>query len=412
MGNTTKQLSATQVANAKPKDKEYNLSDGRGLSLRVKTSGSRFWLLNYTRPITKKRANLGLGTYPDVSLAEARKRREAARELLAQGIDPQHHQQQQKEAINIDAKNTLRSVTDSWFEIKKQKVSENHGQKLYRRLEMYLFPALGDTPIRLLTAPQVIQVLKPAEAKGNVETCKRVISWLNEVMTFAVNTGLIHSNPLIGIAAAFGIPEKRQMPTLKPAELPELMEALSYASIKLTTRCLIEFQLHTMTRPAEAAEAKWQEISLDKALWVIPAKRMKMKREHVIPLTPQVIALLKRMQPISGHLEYMFPADRNPKNHTNTQTANMALKRMGFKGRLVAHGLRALASTTLNEQGFDAELIEVSLAHVDKNTVRAAYNRADYIERRRELMCWWSEHIEEAAKGNLSVTGTKQLKVI
>ncbi|KIO36327.1 integrase domain-containing protein [Shewanella sp. cp20] len=395
MGNTTKQLSATQVANAKPKDKEYNLSDGRGLSLRVKTSGSRFWLLNYTRPITKKRANLGLGTYPDVSLAEARKRREAARELLAQGIDPQHHQQQQKEAINIDAKNTLRSVTDSWFEIKKQKVSENHGQKLYRRLEMYLFPALGDTPISLLTAPQVIQVLKPAEAKGNVETCKRVISWLNEVMTFAVNTGLIHSNPLIGIAAAFGVPEKRQMPTLKPAELPELMEALSYASIKLTTRCLIEFQLHTMTRPAEAAEAKWQEINLDKALWVIPAERMKMKREHIIPLTPQVIALLERMQPISAHLDYIFPADRNPKNHTNTQTANMALKRMGFKGRLVAHGLRALASTTLNEQGFDAELIEVSLAHVDKNTVRAAYNRADYIQRRRELMCWWSEHIQK-----------------
>ncbi|MCG9723482.1 tyrosine-type recombinase/integrase [Shewanella sp. Isolate7] len=327
-----------------------------------------------------------------------RKRREAARELLAQGIDPQYHQQQQKEAINIDAKNTLRSVTDSWFEIKKQKVSENHGQKLYRRLEMYLFPALGETPISLLTAPQVIQVLKPAEAKGNVETCKRVISWLNEVMTFAVNTGLIHSNPLIGIAAAFGVPEKRQMPTLKPAELPELMEALSYASIKLTTRCLIEFQLHTMTRPAEAAEAKWQEVNLDKALWVIPAERMKMKREHIIPLTPQVIALLKRMQPISGHLEYIFPADRNPKNHTNTQTANMALKRMGFKGRLVAHGLRALASTTLNEQGFDAELIEVSLAHVDKNTVRAAYNRADYIERRRELMCWWSGHIAAAAK--------------
>ena len=218
-------------------------------------------------------------------------------------------------------------------------------------------------------------------------------------MTFAVNTGVIHSNPLIGIAAAFGVPEKRQMPTLKPAELPEFMEALSYASIKLTTRCLIELQLHTMTRPAEAAMAKWTEIDFDKQLWTIPAERMKMKREHIIPLTPQVISLLKRMQPTSGHLEYIFPADRNPNNHTNTETANMAIRRMGYKGRLVAHGLRALASTTLNEQGFDAELIDVSLAHVDKNTVRAAYNRADYIERRRELMSWWSEHITKAHNG-------------
>ncbi|MGS0681819.1 integrase domain-containing protein [Shewanella sp. 125m-7] len=393
MPKIIKPLTATSVENAKPKDKEYNLSDGRGLSLRVKTGGSKFWLLNYSRPETKKRANLGLGTYPDVSLAEARKRRESARELLAKDIDPQDHQLQRKAAVKIDAENTLKSVTDAWFEIKKQKVSENHGQKLYRRLELYLFSELGEKPISALTAPQVIQVLKPAEAKGNIESCKRVISWLNEVMTFAVNTGLIHSNPLIGITAAFGVPEKRQMPTLKPAELPEFIEALTYSSIKITTRCLIELQLHTMTRPAEAAKAKWTEIDFDKQLWTIPAERMKMKREHIIPLTPQVLALLKRMQPISSHLEYIFPADRNPNRHTNTETANMAIKRMGYKGRLVAHGLRALASTTLNEQGFDAELIEVSLAHVDKNTVRAAYNRADYIERRRELMCWWSEHI-------------------
>ena len=399
MAKLAKPLTATQVANSKPKEKEYNLSDGRGLSLRVKAGGSKFWLLNYSRPETKKRANLGLGTYPDVPLAEARKRREAARELLAQGVDPQHHQQQQKNAVKTDAENTLKSVTDDWFEIKKQKVSKNHGQKLYRRLELYLFPALGEIPISALTAPQVIQVLKPAEAKGNIETCKRVISWLNEVMTFAVNTGLIHSNPLIGIAAAFGVPEKRQMPTLKPEELPEFMEALSYASIKLTTRCLIELQLHTMTRPAEAAMAKWTEIDFNKLIWVIPAERMKMKREHIIPLTPQVIALLKRMQPMSSHLEYIFPADRNPNTHTNTETANMAIRRMGYKGRLVAHGLRALASTTLNEQGFDAELIEVSLAHVDKNTVRAAYNRADYIERRRELMNWWSKHIQQPEQG-------------
>ncbi|RTR38443.1 DUF4102 domain-containing protein [Shewanella canadensis] len=395
MARTTTPLTATQVANAKPKEKEYSLCDGRGLRLRIKPSGSKIWLFNYVRPNTTKRTNLGFGPFPEVTLASARKKCNEARVLLSQDIDPQLHSKEVEKQERIEQCNTLKLVTDTWFEIKKQKVSENHGQKLYRRLELYLFPALGDLPIGSLTAPQVIKVLKPAEAKGNIETCKRVISWLNEVMTFAVNTGVIHSNPLIGIAAAFGVPEKRQMPTLKPAELPEFMEALSYASIKLTTRCLIELQLHTMTRPAEAAMAKWTEIDFDKHIWVIPAERMKMKREHIIPLTPQVTTLLKRMQPMSSHLEYIFPADRNPNTHTNTETANMAIRRMGYKGRLVAHGLRALASTTLNEQGFDAELIEVSLAHVDKNTVRAAYNRADYIERRRELMCWWSEHIHQ-----------------
>ena len=405
MARTVVPLTATQVANAKPKAKEYSLCDGQGLKLRIKPNGSKSWLFNYIRPTTTKRTNLSFGSYPDISLALARKKRDEARSQLSQGIDPQTYLQQQLEAERIQQVNTLKLVADTWFEIKKQKVSPNHASKLYRRLELYLFPALANLPIGSLTAPQVIQVLKPAEAKGNVESCKRVISWLNEIMTFAVNTGIIHSNPLIGIAAAFGVPKKRQMPSIKPIELPKFMEALSYASIKITTRCLIELQLHTMTRPAEAAMAKWSEIDFEKQIWVIPAERMKMKREHLIPLTPQVMALLERMQPISGHLEYIFPADRDPKNHTNTQTANMAIKRMGYKGRLVAHGLRSLASTTLNEHGFDPELIEVSLAHVDRNTVRAAYNRADYIERRREMMRWWSEYIYQPLHQTTSPTG-------
>ncbi|WP_318643783.1 tyrosine-type recombinase/integrase [Shewanella sp. WPAGA9] len=219
-------------------------------------------------------------------------------------------------------------------------------------------------------------------------------------MTFAVNTGLIFSNPLAGISAAFSVPVKKKMLTIKPDELPELMNALSYASITLTTRCLIEFQLHTMTRPNEAAQARWDEIDFNNNLWSIPMEKMKMNRPHIIPLTPQMISLLQRMHKVSGHREYVFPAARNPRTHTNTQTANAAIKRMGFHGRLVAHGMRSLASTTLNEQGFDAELIEVSLAHIDKNTVRAAYNRADYIERRRELLNWWSAHIVKSSSSN------------
>jgi integrase len=253
--------------------------------------------------------------------------------------------------------------------------------------------------------------MKPIVAKGSLETVKRLSQRLNEVINYAVNTGLIQANPLTGIKAAFNKPVKQHMPTLTPEELPELMKAIGYASIKLVTRCLIEWQLHTMSRPSEAARAQWKEIDLENMLWVIPAERMKMKREHIVPITIQSAELLERLKPISGHREFVFPADRNPKKHTNVQTANAALKRMGFHNRLVAHGMRALASTTLNEQGFDGDVVEAALAHVDKNEVRRAYNRADYVERRRVMMDWWSEHIEIASTGKLSQS-FKGLKVV
>jgi integrase len=202
------------------------------------------------------------------------------------------------------------------------------------------------------------------------------------------------------------------MPTLKPDQLPELMQTLNRANIKLVTRCLIEWQLHTMSRPAEAAGATWSEIDFDKHQWEIPAERMKKGRPHIVPLSKQAMALLEVIRPLSGSREFIFPADKNPRQSANSQTANMALKRAGFKGRLVAHGLRALASTTLNEQGFDADVIEAALAHIDKNAIRAAYNRAEYIQRRAVMMAWWSDHIEQAAIGNLSVTGRKQLRAV
>ena len=165
-----------------------------------------------------------------------------------------------------------------------------------------------------------------------------------------------------------------------------------------------------MVRPSEAAGARWEEIDFTQSVWNIPAERMKKKHPHTVPLTPQALALLESMKPISAHLEHIFPADRNPKAHTHEQTANMALKRMGFGGRLVSHGLRSLASTTLNEQGFDADIIEAALAHRDKNTVRAAYNRAEYIERRRPMMIWWSGHIEMAMNGSVHITGQRHLR--
>ncbi|MBY7835405.1 tyrosine-type recombinase/integrase [Vibrio fluvialis] len=412
MPRITKPLTATEVKNAKPKEKEYRLSDGQGLQLRVLPSGSKQWQLNYYRPTNGKRANFNLGRFPDVNLVQARKSSLFAKELIAQGIEPQEDHKKKQQDYKEIHEHTFVNVTKEWFEVKKDSVTPDYATDIWRSLELHIFPHLADMPVKNITAPLVIDLLKPIEAKGSLETVKRLSQRLNEVMNFATNCGLIQANPLTGIKAAFKKPKKENMAALAPTELPELMAAIANASIKRTTRCLLEWQLHTMTRPAEASGAKWCEINIDEKIWTIPAERMKKRREHRIPLTDQALELLEVIKPISGHREFVFPSDRDPKKPCNNQTANMALKRMGFAGRLVSHGLRSLASTTLNEQGFEADLIEAALAHVDDNQVRSAYNRTDYLERRIPMMCWWSGHIEEASQGSLSVSGFKTLKVV
>jgi integrase len=405
MARTTKPLTNTEVKQAKPKEKVYSLSDGSGLQLRVKPNGSKNWLLDYYRPHTKKRTSLSLGSYPEVSLADARVKRADARELLVQDIDPKEHRDKIARQNKAAHENTFKLVANQHHQIKKTTVSADHAKDIWRSFELHLFTKLGDVPIHKIDAPSVIEVLKPVSARS-LETTKRLCQRINEIMVFAVNTGLIHHNPLAGISKAFEAPEKKNMPTIPPDELPNLMKQLSLASIKLTTRCLIEWQLHTMVRPSEAAGTMWKEIDTEQKLWTIPPDRMKKKKAHVVPLTPQTLALLDLMRVRSGTSDYVFPGDRNTKKASHSSTANMALKRMGFHGKLVAHGLRALASTTLNEQGFDPDVIEACLAHVDKNEVRAAYNRADYIERRKKVMTWWSDHIEKAATTSTSLGNT------
>lgn len=396
-------LSDRQLKAVKAKDKDYVLSDGDGLQLRVRSNGSMLWNFNYREPVTKNRINMGLGTYPELSLANARKKVVEARELLAQGIDPKVQRNAQDEAKRAETEHTFENVATAWFELKKDSVTPAYAEDIWRSLTLHVFPDLKTTPLSKITAPIVIELLRPIEAKGSLETVKRLSQRLNEIMTYGVNSGLIFANPLSGIRAVFKKPKKQNMAALRPDELSELMIEIANASIKRTTRCLIEWQLHTMTRPAEAATARWVDIDFDKRIWTIPPERMKKRRPHTIPLTEQALALLEALKPHSGNREYVFPADRNPRTHANSQTANMALKRMGFQDRLVSHGMRSMASTTLNEHGWDPELIEVALAHVDKDEVRSAYNRADYIERRRPMMAWWSEHIQKAATGSLSV---------
>lgn len=412
MARITKPLTNTEVKQAKPKDKEFNLVDGSGLALRVKPNGSKLWVFNYVRPYTKKRTSLSFGSFPEVSLAEAREKRKIARELLAKEIDPKEHRDEQSRLKDVAHNNTLEYIAAKWLEGKKTTVSPDHAIDTWRSLELHVFPHLGKVPIHKITAVRTIEILEPIAAKGNLETIKRLCQRLNEIMVYAVNSGIISSNPLAGISKAFQQPKKQHLPTLEPSQLSTLMATLSQASIKITTRCLIEWQLHTMVRPSEAAGTTWDEIDFDNSLWNIPAERMKQKKAHTVPLTPQSLALLEVMEAISSKSEFIFPSDRNIRKHSHPQTANTALKRMGFDKKLVAHGMRSMASTALNEQGFDGDVIEAALAHVGKNEVRNAYNRTDYLERRKPIMTWWSEYIEKASTGNLSVASKKGLKLV
>ena len=406
-------LTDTQIRHAKAKEKEYTLSHGQGLGIRVRTNGTKEWIFRYIRPFTDTRTAIKLGSYPNLSIAEAQVIRTDYLNQLTNYIDPLDTRTAKNREERDSKANTLELVAAKWFAVKKTKITEDFAKDVRRSLDSHIFPKLGSRPISQIDASMVIEAINPVAARGNLETVKRLCQRLNEIMTFAVNTGVIHHNPLAGIRESFAKPVKKHNPTLEPDELPLLMSALNYASIHLTTRVMIEWQLHTMVRPMESAGTRWEEINLDENTWIIPKERMKRKRDHIVPLSPQAIALLDVMKPISGHTEYVFPSQRNPLRHANEQTPNVALKRMGFKDKLTAHGMRALASTTLNEEGFDYDIVEMALAHLDKNETRRSYNHAKYLTRRRIMMDWWSKRIQEAATGNMSMAAsTRGLRAV
>ncbi|ELS8947365.1 tyrosine-type recombinase/integrase [Vibrio fluvialis] len=407
MAKQIKPLSPTQVTKAKPLEKEYSLADGNGLYLRIKPNGAKLWIFNYIHPTTKKRKNISLGTFPDITLASAREKTRELRQLVAEGVDPKTHRDNLRFNAQIAQSHTLRAIAEEWFEVKKHDVSDDYADDIWRSLELHVFPNLGNMPVSELSAPTVIQTLRPIEAKGALETVRRVCQRLNEVMTYAHHCGKVEVNRLEKISKAFKKPKAAHMSTISPDELHTLMQAMSLANIKLATRCAFEFQLHTLTRPVECAAAEWSEIDFENKLWVISKDKMKMKRDHKIPLSDASIQLLNFMKPISYGQRYVFPSSKSVDQHMNSQSVNAALKRAGMKGKLVSHGMRSIGSTALNEQGFNKDAIELCLAHVDKNTIRDIYNNAEYLEERRKIMDWWSNFILDASKNANTIAKPK-----
>ncbi len=393
MARTTRPLTNTEILRTKALEKDLTLHDGEGLFLIVKTNGKKLWRFRYQRPTTKQRTMMGLGAFPALSLADARRLRAEYLSLLANGIDPQIQAEVAEEQQKIVLNSIFSAVASNWFLLKSKSVTPDYAKDIWRSLEKDVLPAIGEIPVQQIKARTLVEALEPIKARGALETVRRLVQRINEIMIYAINTGLIDTNPASGIGMAFEKPKKQNMPTLRPEELPKLMRSLAMSNLSIPTRCLIEWQLLTLVRPSEAAGARWVEIDLETKLWTIPAERMKAKREHIVPLSPQALNILDVMKPISGHREFIFPSRSDPKKSMNSQTANAALKRIGYGGKLVAHGMRSIASTAMNEFGFNPDVIEAALAHIDKNEVRRAYNRSVYLTQRKELMEWWGNNV-------------------
>ncbi|EFN8087402.1 tyrosine-type recombinase/integrase [Escherichia coli] len=397
MPKVATKLTDTEIKKAKPTEKEFTLWDGDGLFLRIKPSGKKIWHLGYTVPLTKKRAKMSLGFYPYLTLAQARALRDEYLSLLAQGIDPQSHNEQKAQALKDATEHTFQTVAKKWLDekIKTSGISQDHAKDIWRSLERNIFPTLGDVPIKEIRPKMLKQHLDPIEQRGVLETLRRIISRLNEIFRYAATEELIEFNPADNLIQRFSKPKKQNMPALPPDELPRFMTALSNASIRLETRLLIEWQLLTWVRPGEAVRARWTDIDEESKYWNIPSDFMKMKRPHKVPLSKEAIRILESMKPISGHREWVFPSIKNPLTHIHEQTANAALIRMGLGGELVAHGMRSIARTAAEEAGkFRTEVLEAALAHSKKDEIIAAYNRTEYLVERVELMQWWSDYLQ------------------
>ena len=418
------QLTDNKCKHARPKTKGYGMPDGEGLSLWITPNGKKTWLLRYKAPYVSERSTWKFADYPASSLKAVRALKVKYLELLATSIDPKEWQLEQDAKAEKQKDDTLKHVAILWMEDKQRKAKANPqtSKDIWNSLENHIFPKLGKRPINELKPKLVAEVIKPLETKGSLELVKRLCQRINEIMAFALNEEIITDNPLAHIKGKFKAPSTTHNPSLDPKDLPLLMAAIISDRMAIPTRLLIEWQLHTMVRPNEAAGSRWAEIDLDSQTWIIPKGRMKKvgttrqwekRKDHTIPLTTQTLAILNQMKPFSGHLEYVFPNQRDRDAKAGPDSANNALKRAGLKGKQTAHGMRTIASSTLNEEQFNPDVIEAALYHLDPNEQRRTYNRTDYFNQRCVMMEWWSNRIEEATTGNMSMAAsTRGLRAI
>lgn len=393
-------LSDVEIRKAKPKEKPYKLSDERGLYLLIQPAGGKLWRFKYR--FEGKQKALALGQYPDVSLTLARKRRDEAREAVAQGIDPGAVRKAEKTARAGATANSFEVIAREWHGKHRHKWTEGHAARILDRLEKDVFPWIGKRPAAEVTAPELLATLRRIESRGALDTAHRMHQVCSQVFRYAIATGRAERNPGQDVTGALPpVKSKHRATITAEKEIGELMRNIEAYNGTLTTRCALKLSAYTFCRPGEIRHMEWAEIDVEKAEWRIPAHKMKMRAIHIVPLSSQALAALEEIHPLTGHGKYVFPSERAPSRCMSEVTILAALRRMGYtKEQMTAHGFRSMASTRLNESHlWHRDAIERQLAHAERDEIRAAYNYAEHLPERRKMMTWWADYLDALRDG-------------
>jgi len=382
------------IRHVKPGPKPVKLFDGAGLFLLVQPTGGKFWRLKYYFAGTEKL--LALGRYPEVPLAKARQKRDKAREQLADGVDPSEERKAAKQAAKLSSSNAFEAVARAWWEQWSHTKSPKHADQVKRRLEADVFPEIGTLPVDKITAAQLLAVSLKIEQRGAHDIAKRAFQTCGMVLRYAVAHGLASRNPAADVKPSDALRpvRKENYARLDAREVPELLRRIDAYDGSPYTRCALRLMALTFVRTAELIGARWDEFDLVAKQWRIPAERMKMKTPHVVPLSTQALAVVAELQAIRGLSAYLFPGERDHAKPISNNTILYALYRMGYHSRMTGHGFRGIASTALHELGHRHDLIELQLAHQERNTTSAAYNWATYLPARAEMMQAWGDHLD------------------
>ena len=381
------------IRSLKPKERAYKHFDGGGLHIHVTPKGSKLWRMAFR--FEGKGKLLSFGEYPTVSLKDAREKREDVKKLLAQGIDPSVHRKQEKAAKAVAQRDTFENVAREWHDTRTVCFNARHRHNILLRLEKHIFPKIGKTPITQLDIPDILDVVKSIEQQGHASMARVVLQTIGQIFRYAVIAGRAKHNiaaDLQGVLRPVQI--KHRATITEPEQIAELLQKIDQLDYYLPLKLALKLAPLVFTRPSELMGAEWKEVDFEAREWRIPAERMKMHRPHIVPLSEQAVSILKELHPITGDGRFLFPAVRNPKKHITILRVLFVIRKMGYdKDAMSFHGFRAMASTLLNEQGYNRDWIERQLAHCPNDNVRAAYNHAEYMPERRRMMQEWSDYL-------------------
>lgn len=388
-------LTDTAIRSAKPDVKPKRLFDGGGLYLEVSPTGSKLWRFKYR--IAKREKRLAFGVYPEVSLKDARVKRDEARKLLASGVDPSV----QRKAAELQSASGFEAVAREWFAKFSPGWSEDHAERIIRRFERDIFPWMGARPIGEITAPELLTALRRVENRGVVETAHRVMQNCSQVFRYAVATGRAERDPTFDLRGALPPVRANHFASItEPKAIGELLRAIGGYKGSFITQCALRLAPLVFVRPGELRRAEWAEFDLDAAEWRIPASKMKMRVIHIVPLSSQAVSILRELHPLTSTGKYVFPGTRTKDRPMSENTVLAALRRMGYgTNDMTGHGFRSMASTILNEQGWNRDAIERQLAHAERDNVRAAYNYAEHMPERRKMMQQWADYLDKLRAG-------------